>query len=72
MVLCKGSKVPLVVRGVKGEERTWRLVGDAYVHGIMRGEAFEEWKCGKMLLVSSIVRTLIWKDFGLGGSSQRK
>jgi hypothetical protein len=28
----------------------WRLLGDAYIHGIMRGEAFNEEKCEHMLV----------------------
>ena len=39
--LLRGSNVPLILRttGVAGE---WTLVGDAYVHGIMFGEAWNE------------------------------
>ena len=33
----KGGNVPFVLRRVK--EGVYRLVGDAYVHGIMHGEA---------------------------------
>jgi hypothetical protein len=47
VALCKGSKVPLIIRARK-ESTAWRLVGDAYVHGIMNGTAFEEHKCRKM------------------------
>ncbi|KAK5655524.1 hypothetical protein OQA88_5455 [Cercophora sp. LCS_1] len=39
--LVQGSSVPLVLRKrVHGE--TWRFVGDAYVHGVMGGEAWNE------------------------------
>ena len=62
IVLCQGGKVPLVFRRVeaKGEvgesndkEQTdrWRLVGDAYVHGIMSGDEFDEGACKRMILV---------------------
>jgi len=63
-VLCQGSKVPLVFRrvgaeaeaevdtstGREGSEK-WRLVGDAYVHGIMEGETFDESSCKSIILV---------------------
>jgi hypothetical protein len=52
VVLCRGSKVPLVFRKDEGEDGDkWRFVGDAYVHGIMQGEAFEEGLCEQMKLV---------------------
>jgi hypothetical protein len=39
VAIMQGSKVPVVLRR-KGEVREkWELVGDAYVHGVMRGEA---------------------------------
>jgi hypothetical protein len=33
----KGGDVPLILRPVK--DGRYRLIGEAYVHGIMRGEA---------------------------------
>lgn len=60
VVLCQGSRVPLVFRrvdaeacGSAGREGTdkWRLVCDAYVHRIMEGEEFEEGSCERMMLV---------------------
>jgi Heterokaryon incompatibility protein (HET) len=62
VVLCRGGMVPLVLRRVEaetevdrstGRERPdkWRLVGDAYIHGIMDGEAFDEGSCESMILV---------------------
>jgi hypothetical protein len=62
VVLCQGSKVPLVLRRVEVEAEAhgstdregtdqWRLVGDAYVHGIMKGEGFDEERCDRMILV---------------------
>jgi hypothetical protein len=47
IAILKGSKVPLVIRGAK--DNSWELKGDAYVHGIMGGEAFDEEKCAPML-----------------------
>ncbi|KAI8673285.1 Cyclic nucleotide-binding domain-containing protein [Fusarium keratoplasticum] len=43
IVLVKGGRVPLLLR--RDEEGMYRLVGEAYVHGIMDGEMFEEAKC---------------------------
>jgi hypothetical protein len=48
IVVCEGSSVPLVLRNVEGG---WSLVGDAYVHGIMNGEAFDGKKCKDMCIV---------------------
>ena len=48
--LLKGSKVPIVLRACSNG-KDWRLVGDAYVHGVMHGEAFEEKKCRRIVLV---------------------
>jgi len=42
IALFKGGKVPLVIRR---EGLNWRLVGDAYVHGIMFGTAWKENEC---------------------------
>ena len=46
VALAKGGRQPLVLRGI-GEGR-YRFVGEAYVHGIMNGEGFEEAKCVEM------------------------
>ena len=43
VILARGGRVPLVVREDRGTGY-WRLVGEAYVHGIMDGEAWED-KC---------------------------
>lgn len=48
--LLKGSKVPIVLRKCENNE-TWIVIGDAYIHGIMYGEAFEEDKCEQIVLV---------------------
>jgi hypothetical protein len=50
IVICEGSSVPLVLRKVEVEHR-WRLIGDAYIHGIMAGEAFDGNKCMDMYIV---------------------
>ncbi|KAH7087852.1 heterokaryon incompatibility protein-domain-containing protein [Paraphoma chrysanthemicola] len=39
MVLLKGATVPFVIR--QRSDGYWQLVGEAYVHGIMNGEAYE-------------------------------
>jgi Heterokaryon incompatibility protein (HET) len=44
--LFRGGKTPLILRP-KGAEG-WELVGDAYVHGIMKGEAWDDAKCEEM------------------------
>jgi hypothetical protein len=49
IALFKGGKVPLVVTPAR--DSFWKLVGEAYVHGIMRGEAFDERACQMMFLV---------------------
>ncbi|KAL2687874.1 hypothetical protein Neosp_005443 [[Neocosmospora] mangrovei] len=46
IVLVKGGRVPLLLR--RDEEGLYKLVGEAYVHGIMNGEMFEEAKCVEM------------------------
>lgn len=38
VALCEGGALPLIVRP-KGDD--WEVVGDCYIHGIMRGEAYE-------------------------------
>ena len=39
IVLAKGGKVPFVLMR---QDKRWRMVGECYVHGIMRGEALEK------------------------------
>jgi hypothetical protein len=46
--LFKGGKMPLILRP---HGSNWQLIGDSYIHGIMRGEGFEENKCEDMWLV---------------------
>ncbi|KAK4031975.1 heterokaryon incompatibility protein-domain-containing protein [Parachaetomium inaequale] len=50
VVLVKGGRQPLVFRrddGSGGQAR-YEFVGEAYVHGLMDGEGFEEGKCVEM------------------------
>ena len=46
--LLKGGNVPFVIREESGIKR---LVGGAYIHGIMKGEAFDEGKCEDIEIV---------------------
>ncbi|RFU29649.1 hypothetical protein B7463_g6704, partial [Scytalidium lignicola] len=48
IALFEGGKVPLVIRPTG--QGTWRLLGDGYVHGIMKGEAWDKEKCEKIYL----------------------
>ena len=45
IALVQGGRTPLVVRSRDG---MWELVGDAYVHGAMSGELWNEEKCQRM------------------------
>ncbi|KAI4595164.1 hypothetical protein KJ359_007139 [Pestalotiopsis sp. 9143b] len=48
VILAKGGKAPLVIRPHDedaGAGEYWQLVGEAYVQGIMNGEAWNETKC---------------------------
>ena len=38
----KGGKVPPVIRA---DGPCWQLIGECYVHGIMKGEVWDEEKC---------------------------
>ena len=46
--LLEGGNVPFILRE---EGRDMRLVGEAYVHGIMTGEAFSKGTCQNIELV---------------------
>ncbi|KAI0468437.1 heterokaryon incompatibility protein-domain-containing protein [Xylaria cf. heliscus] len=48
--LVKGSRTPLLLRP-QPQEGKWELLGDCYVHGIMQGEAFDETKCGEVVVI---------------------
>jgi hypothetical protein len=40
VAIFRGCKTPFILRQARGKkESMWRILGDAYVHGIMRGEA---------------------------------
>lgn len=41
----QGGRVPLVIRSDQG---SWKIVGESYVHGMMRGEVWNEKMCGTM------------------------
>jgi len=43
IVLCKGGSVPLCLR--RADETVFGLLGEAYVHDIMDGRAFDEARC---------------------------
>lgn len=48
VILAKGGRAPLVIRPRDenvGAGEYWQLVGEAYVQGIMNGEAWNETKC---------------------------
>jgi hypothetical protein len=55
IALLRGGRVPLVLRPVGNTTSTsaprWVLVGDAYIHGVMYGEAFDEEKCERIWLI---------------------
>lgn len=50
VVLCKGSKFPLVMKSTS-QPNQWQVVEGCYVHGIMQGEAWDETQCVEMNLV---------------------
>jgi hypothetical protein len=43
--LFKGGKMPLIVRK---DGEYWILIGESYVHGLMKGEAWNAEKCEQM------------------------
>jgi hypothetical protein len=57
VVLCKGVKLPLVLRRKMGGEKSekereeWEFIGDCYVHGVMKGDAWNESNCRDLWLV---------------------
>jgi hypothetical protein len=56
IAICKGGKVPLVLRAK--DEKTWELIGDSYIHGVMDGRVWE-------LLVGSEFKGSEFKDLWL-------
>ena len=49
IVVCKGGKLPLVVR-LGPEGNYWQLIGESYVHGLMKGELWDEGRCEILLM----------------------
>lgn len=45
IILARGGRVPLVIRPLVGVDGCFSFVGEAYIHGIMDGEAFVEEEC---------------------------
>ena len=45
LVILKGARVPAIVRPLDG---WFEFIGEAYVHGIMNGELFDEGRCVKL------------------------
>ena len=50
IMLLKGGKVPFVLRP-GNEHGSFHLLGEAYVHGIMQGEEYDESKCVPIVLL---------------------
>lgn len=50
IIVCKGGKMPLVVRREDPANFEFKLISDCYIHGIMHGEAFEEQRCEAIAL----------------------
>ncbi|KAH7322449.1 heterokaryon incompatibility protein-domain-containing protein, partial [Stachybotrys elegans] len=48
VALVQGGFMPLLLRPADGS--SWSLVGDAYIHGMMLGEAFDPNKCAELCL----------------------
>lgn len=46
LAILKGGRVPVILRA--GDDGSMEFIGEAYVHGIMDGEAFKEDKCAEM------------------------
>ena len=52
VAILKGSRVPLILRPQKMEEgECFTVLGDAYVHGMMQGEAYNEDQCVPITLI---------------------
>ncbi|KAM0818145.1 putative heterokaryon incompatibility protein or allele protein [Seiridium cardinale] len=50
IVLCKGSRLPVVARATDRPDQ-WKVLNGCYVHGIMKGEAWDADKCAGMQLI---------------------
>ena len=59
VVLLKGGTMPFILRrnremGSGSEDSAmmeWRLIGEAYIHGVMKGELFDPTKCVSFTLL---------------------
>lgn len=49
IMICKGSSAPLMMRRIE-EDGSFKFIGDAYIHGIMMGEACQTDKCHRILV----------------------
>ena len=49
VAIVRGGKFPLMLK--PRECAKWELIGDCYVHGIMHGEGFEQYKCTEIEVV---------------------
>jgi hypothetical protein len=51
LVLLKGGKLAYVVRERRdAAQETWEMLGEAYVHGVMNGEAWDKGVCRALCL----------------------
>ncbi|CAJ2506410.1 Uu.00g005400.m01.CDS01 [Anthostomella pinea] len=50
IVLCKGSRLPLLMSQSR-QTKQWEVFEPCYVHGIMRGEAWDETLCRRMEVI---------------------
>lgn len=61
IVLPQGGRMPFTIRSHNGQ---WRLVGDCYVHGVMKGALWDEEQCEILeickVLVSQPTRQISW------------
>jgi hypothetical protein len=48
IMLIKGGRVPLALRP---RGNNYELLGDCYIHGIMKGEAFDESQCTPIRII---------------------
>lgn len=48
ITLLNGSRAPIIARQRHQKSIRWKVVGEAYVHGIMHGEAWDPGKCEDM------------------------
>ena len=59
MAVIVGSSVPFVLRNTGVNEtgkETWQLIGECYVHGVMKGEVMAELESGTLKLSSIIIQ----------------